>query len=142
MIRATPMNAQVSTAAEFAGMRRQGVYYGWWVLGVAFSGEMLAVGSTNYGYGLFVKPLTAEFGIDRALANSGLMLFIVGMGVAAAPVGRLLDRYPARVVIALGALLMGAGMAGIALSHSLLGMALFLLLPVSLGAAAIGPLGA
>lgn len=136
------MNAQVSTAAEFAGMRRQGVYYGWWVLGVAFSGEMLAVGSTNYGYGLFVKPLTAEFGIDRALANSGLMLFIVGMGVAAAPMGRLLDRYPARVVMSLGAWLMGAGMAGIALSHSLLGMALFLLLPVSLGAAAIGPLGA
>ena len=123
-------------------MKRHGVYYGWWVLAVAFAGEMLAIGSTNYGYGLFVKPLTEEFGIDRASANAGLMLFIVGMGLGAPLVGRLLDRFPARVVMPLGALLMGAGMAGIALSPSLLGMALCLLVVVSLGAVAIGPLAA
>jgi MFS family permease len=120
---------------------RHGAYYGWWVLAVAFTGEMLAVGSTNYSYGLFVKPLSEEFGLDRASANSGLTLFIVGRGLGAPLVGGLLDRFPARVVMSLGALLMGAGMAGIALSPSLLGMALCLL-PVSLGSVAIGPLAA
>ena len=33
------------------------LYYGWWLLGAMFLSEMLAIGSTTYSYGLFLKPL-------------------------------------------------------------------------------------
>lgn len=118
------------------------VFYGWWVLAVAFAGEMFAIGSTTYAFGLFVKPLSAEFGVDRATVNTGLMLFIVGMGVLAPLLGRLLDRHPVRVLMPIGALAMGAGLAGIAVAPSLAVMALCILLPVSAGAVLIGPLTA
>lgn len=125
-----------------AAPRSRTIYYGWWVLAVAFAGEMFAIGSTTYAFGLFVKPLSEAYGADRATINIGLMLFIVGMGLTAPVIGRLLDRYSARQLIPLGALIMGAGMAGIALSPSLGWMAVCVLLPVSIGAVLIGPLSA
>jgi sugar phosphate permease len=121
-------------------MRR--IYYGWWVLAVAFAGEMFAIGSTTYAFGLFVKPLSEAYGADRATINIGLMLFIVGMGLSAPVIGRLLDRYPARVLLPAGALIMGAGMAGVAAAPSLAVMALCVLLLVAIGATMIGPLAA
>ena len=123
-------------------LRKPAIYYGWWVLAVAFTGEMFAIGSTTYAFGLFVKPLSEAYAADRATINIGLMLFIVGMGLSAPVIGRLLDRYPARTLMPLGALVMGGGMAGVALSPSLPLMALCILLPVAVGAVMIGPLAA
>jgi sugar phosphate permease len=122
--------------------RARAVYYGWWVLAVAFAGEMFAIGSTTYAFGLFVKPLSEAYNADRATINLGLMLFIVGMGLSAPVLGRLLDRFPARRLMPLGALIMGGGMAAVALSPTLGLMALCVLLPVSIGATLIGPLAA
>lgn len=123
-------------------LQTRAIFYGWWILAVAFAGEMFAIGSTTYAFGLFVKPLSETYGADRATINIGLMLFIVGMGLSAPVIGRLLDRYPARTVMPLGALIMGGGMAGIGLSPSLALMALCVVLPVAIGSVMIGPLAA
>lgn len=118
------------------------IYYGWWVLAVAFAGEMFAIGSTTYAFGLFVKPLSEAYAADRATINTGLMLFIVGMGLSAPFIGRLLDRFPARVLMPAGAALMGLGLVAIALAAELWVMALAIALPVAIGATLIGPLAA
>lgn len=118
------------------------IYYGWWVLAVAFTGEMFAIGSTTYAFGLFVKPLAETFGADRATINVGLMLFIVGMGFSAPFIGRLLDRYSARLLVPVGALVMGVGMIAVALAPTLLLMGVAVLLLVAVGATMIGPLAA
>lgn len=118
------------------------LYYGWWLIVAVFVGEMFAIGSTTYAFGLFVKPLEQEFGISRGDANKGLALFIVGMGLSAPLIGRLLDRRSARRIMLFGALWMALGLVAVAMAPSLGWMALAILLIVASGAAMIGPLTA
>lgn len=120
----------------------QALYYGWWLIAAVFVGEMFAIGSTTYAFGLFVKPLEQEFGISRGDANKGLALFIVGMGLSAPLIGRLLDRRSAGRIMLFGAAWMAAGLVAVALAPSLGWMALAILLVVASGAAMIGPLTA
>lgn len=121
---------------------RPWLFRGWWILAAAFVGEMLAVGSTVYAFGLFVKPVAEEFAASRATINGGLMLFFVGMALTAPVIGRLLDRWPARWIMAVGALAMGAGFVGIALAPTLPLMGLCIALLVAPGSIAVGPLTA
>ena len=126
--------------AASAGRARAPIYYGWWVLAAGAVIEMLAIGSISYSAGLFVLPLQSEFGLSRAAANSALPISFAGAAIMAPLVGFLLDRYPAERVIALGAVLLGAGFAAIALSPSLWPMVVALLIPIGFGGMAIGPL--
>lgn len=118
------------------------LFYGWWLIAAVFVGEMFAIGSTTYAFGLFVKPLELEFGISRGDANKGLALFMIGMGLSAPLIGRLIDRRSARNVMLFGAAWMALGFIAIALAPSLLWMALAILLMVAVGATMIGPLTA
>ena len=120
----------------------QALYYGWWLIAAVFVGEMFAIGSTTYAFGLFVKPLEQEFGISRGDANKGLALFIVGMGLSAPLIGRLLDRRSARRIMLFGSVWMALGLVAVAMAPSLGWMALAILLLVASGAAMIGPLTA
>lgn len=118
------------------------LFYGWWLIAAVFVGEMFAIGSTTYAFGLFVKPLELEFGISRGDANKGLALFIIGMGLSAPLIGRLIDRRSARRVMLFGAAWMGAGFIALALAPTLQWMALAILFMVAAGATMIGPLTA
>lgn len=118
------------------------LFYGWWLIAAVFVGEMLAIGSTTYAFGLFVQPLQDEFGISRGDANKGFALLIVGMGLSGPLIGRLLDRRSARRVMAFGAAWMAAGFVAVALAPSLQWMALATMLMIASGAAMIGPLTA
>ena len=69
------------------------LYFGWWVLAAVFVGEMFAIGSTSYAFGLFVVPAGEAYGASRGTLNTGLILFLLGMGLSAPFVGRLLDRF-------------------------------------------------
>jgi MFS family permease len=116
------------------------VYYGWFVLAASAVAELLAQGATSYAAGLFVLPLQAEFNISRADANSAILILFLGAAVCSPLVGKMLDRYPIRLVISLGAVVFSAGLAAIAMLSSLWGMALVLFVPVAFGFMAIGPL--
>lgn len=115
-------------------------FYGWWVLAAAFAGEMLAIGSTIYAFGLFVKPVCEAFGLSRAAANNGMLLFYVGMGLSAPWLGRRMDRRSIRRLMVAGSLAMAAGFALVALSSSILVIALAIVLLLAPGSVAIGPL--
>ncbi|MDB5735266.1 MAG: hypothetical protein JWN16_1903 [Alphaproteobacteria bacterium] len=116
------------------------VYYGWFVLAASAVVELLAQGATSYSAGLFVLPLQAEFHLSRANANSAILILFVGVMLTAPLVGRLLDRYPIRFVVSLGALVFGGALALVATAASLWVMVLALLVPGAIGFAAIGPL--
>lgn len=118
------------------------VYYGWWVVAAVFVAEMFAIGSTSYAFGMFVIPVGSEFDLPRATTNTGLVLILLGMGLSAPLVGRLLDRFPAQWVLTGGALVMGVGLIGIGLAQDLWLIAALLLCLVGPGAGAIGPLSA
>ncbi|MFC4250641.1 MFS transporter [Sinimarinibacterium flocculans] len=117
-----------------------GLYRGWWIVAAGFVCTLLAIGGTTYSFGLFVTPLSEEFGLSRADANGGFIFLLVGFAVWAPIVGRLLDRLPARSVMIGGAVLFAIGFTLIALAQSPLIMGLAVLGPVSLGTVACGAL--
>lgn len=116
--------------------------YKWVILAAAFVAQMLAIGSTSFGFGLFVKPVAAEFGLSRGDVNLGLMLLIVGMALVSPLIGRALDRLPARWTVLGGALLFGIGALTVAVADTLWLLAVAVFLPLAIGTAALGPLTA
>lgn len=59
-------------AARPAGIEGQGVvagrgpvYYGYWLVGVAFIAQFVSVGTQNYVIGIFLKPMTQDLGWSR-----------------------------------------------------------------------------
>jgi sugar phosphate permease len=121
-------------------MRGLPIYYGWFVLAASAVSEMFVMGATAYASGLFVLPLQAEFHISRADANSSILILFLGASLASPLVGKLLDRYPIRLVMTLGAVTLGLSFAGIALAPSLWMMAVILLLPAAIAFMSLGPL--
>ncbi|MFO0690659.1 MAG: MFS transporter [Myxococcota bacterium] len=129
------MSTEIAVPAPSAG-----TYRGWWVLSATFACAMLVIGATNYAFGLFVVPVQAEFGLSRAAVNQGMSLFMIGGALWAPIAGRILDRFPAPLVMTLGGGALGLGMAGIAASSSLTAIAVALAGPMALGAMCAGGL--
>lgn len=97
----TPVNRLAVAATERAGhLERSGTTSQWWIVlaafvGLTFGPSTLAVLS----FGVFVKPLEAEFGWSRAQVTWGVAI-ISWMIVIVSPLqGYLLDRFGSRRII-------------------------------------------
>ena len=123
-----------------ANRQRQGVYYGWYIVAMSFVALMLTTGTTMNAFGLYVLPASQEFGLSRASMNTGLILMNAGSAIAALVLGRLIDRYPARLIMGLSGLALGGSLITLGLSHHLWLSALVLLLPTGFGMAGVGNL--
>ena len=115
-------------------------YYGWLVLAASAISEMLVQGASSYSAALFVLPLQAEFHLSRAAASSPVLILFLGAALGAPLVGRALDRFPIRMVVAAGAIIFSAAFAAIAMAHQLLLMAFLLLVPAAIGFLCLGPM--
>ena len=73
--------------------------YGWLVGFVVFLSFTLTIGIAQYSFGVFVTELEHDLRWTRTEVSIALSLFAM-MGVAALPVGWLLDRFGARPVMA------------------------------------------
>lgn len=91
------------------GQRRGRIFYGYHIVGVAFLLMVLFSGCGVFAFGLFVKPLEASLGWGRGQVMAGFTLFYLMVGFASPVVGRFVDRHGARLVIAIGAVIMGLG---------------------------------
>ena len=79
------------------------MFYGWRIVGIAAASQSLAVGTTFFSYGVFVKPLAAEFEAPRLVVVLGLTLLMLVQGLVSPFLGRLLDTHSTRAVMSLGA---------------------------------------
>ena len=77
------------------GMRSN---YGWLVIAAVFLSTGLAIGSSQYAFGVFVDPLEEEFGWSRTQINTSLS-FLALSSLIAPVVGRIMDRFGARPVM-------------------------------------------
>lgn len=111
----------------------------WAMLAILFVAQMLAMGSISYGFGLFVVPVSQDYGLSRVATNGGLMLLIGGMALFSPILGYFLDRVDGRRILLVGAPLFALGCVVMAWSGSLPWMAIAALLLVAPGAAALGP---
>ncbi|MDA0271324.1 MAG: MFS transporter [Chloroflexi bacterium] len=85
------------------------VYYGWYIVLVAFLGSMMGTGIQVYSLGVFLKPMTEELGWTRTDISLGQTISTLCSGVVAFWVGPLLDKHGGRVLMVVGAIAMGAG---------------------------------
>jgi MFS transporter, OFA family, oxalate/formate antiporter len=97
-----------SEAAPRRGIR--GVYYGWWLVGAAFTAQLISVGAQNYVFGTFQKPMTEELGWERSefvLARTiGMALF----AVTGLFIGSYVDRHGGKRLMRVGVLILGGAM--------------------------------
>ena len=75
----------------------------WW-LSLA---QLITWGSGFYGFALFMGPMEAALGMDRAQSSLAFSLALLGEGVMAFVVGRWVDQGHARRVMTLGSLAVG-----------------------------------
>jgi hypothetical protein len=121
MARHNPLGQSIRSGPLETTTGRKGgkVFYGWWV--VLASGVGLAV---HFGpiivatFGVFLKPLSQEFGWNRTQISLALSLATLGITVALPLVGRLVDRFGTRRVILLAVLLFGLSVLSLAFLSS------------------------
>lgn len=85
------------------------IFYGYWLVLVTFVFLFIAIGCGSFAFSLFVTPLQETLGWGRGQIMAGLTIFFMMMGLVSPLVGRVVDRYGARPVIPLGAVVMGLG---------------------------------
>lgn len=80
-------------------------YYGWsltWALAIT---QTVGYGVLYYGFGVFIKPMEAEFGWSREATSGAFSLALLIAGLAAIPVGHCVDRRGARALMTAGSVL-------------------------------------
>ncbi len=80
---------------------KKDVYYGWIVVLAAFL-TILVSSLRSYAFGVFIKPLTADFGWARAPISLAYSISLLLTSLFAIMFGRLSDRYGVRKVLLLG----------------------------------------
>ena len=78
----------------------RGTYYGWAIVGASFLATLGEVPVFGPVLGVFITPIEEELGWSRATIAFGFTAGTMTGSVASIVVGRLLDRYGARVVMA------------------------------------------
>ncbi|MGB6837329.1 MAG: MFS transporter [Dehalococcoidia bacterium] len=93
-------------------------FYGWLIVGVAAVTAFSHVSFFNPVLGVFVQPLSEEFGWSRATIAAAITIGSVGGAIASPLIGPLLDRGASRLVIAAGGALMGVCLLAVAFTPS------------------------
>lgn len=89
-----------SSVTAAAKARAPRIYPGWLVVAAAFCGVMVSFGSLLvFTFGIFLKPLSAEFGWSRESISKAFGLAALTVAVCSPVLGRLLDKYGARRIV-------------------------------------------
>ena len=83
-------------------------FYGYVVVTAAFVIYLVVFG-IHYAFGVFLKPLLAEFGWGRAITSGAFSLSWLLQGLSSILMGRLNDKYGPRMVLTLCGILLSAG---------------------------------
>ncbi len=90
------------------------IYRGWWAVLVSSVGISSNPGQFAFGaIGLFIIPLTGEFGWQRTQVSLALTLFTMALAISLPLVGRLVDRHGARAVLIPSTIIFGLLLASI-----------------------------
>ena len=96
--------------AEAPARGLRGVYWGWWLVGVAFVAQFVTVGAQNYVIGSFTKPMTEDLGWTRSeftLARTGGQVVMAFVGFF---IGAYVDRRGGRRPMLVGIVILTASL--------------------------------
>jgi len=89
-------------------IKKERLHYSW-VMVILTSVAMIAYAPVVYTFGVFLQPLTAEFGWERGALSGVFSLQMLLIGILSIFVGRLTDKYGPRIFVTLGGLLTSIG---------------------------------
>lgn len=123
-------------------MRMRRPYYGWAVVAASVVIYTVIMGVTYSSYGLFVLPVSREFGLSRTNANTGIIILNLGIAALSPFLGRLIDRVSTKRVMVVSSLVFAAGFLVLAATHVLWVVVVVLALLLPLGFVGSGALTA
>ncbi len=117
--------------------KREGIFYGWVVITIAFITLVLGYAIRNT-FSVFYPAIVKEFGWGRG--NTALMFSISIMvyGVVAPLAGSLVDRYGPRLILPVGAFIVGVGIALCSMANTQWHFYLFFGVMVAVGLSLVG----
>ncbi len=89
--------------------RTKRIFYGWWVVAAGAVIHSIGSGVYFYGFTTFFLPISAEFGLKRAVTSAVFAVARLEGALEGPIVGWLIDRYGARKLVVIGLLIFGAG---------------------------------
>ncbi|MBI5550635.1 MAG: MFS transporter [Desulfobacterales bacterium] len=113
------------------------LFYGWWIVAATNIICMFGYGTWLYSFGVFFKPMSEEFGWTRAMTSGAYALRSVEGGVASPIVGWAVDKYGARLLVIIGAVVAGGAFCLMPLIKSLMGFYLVYGILLSAGMSAM-----
>ena len=89
-------------------------YYGWAIVFTSFFISVAQVPMYGPVFSIFLKPIEESLGWSRSTITIGFTIGSLGGALLAAAVGPIVDRYGARIVVAVTGLIVTAGLLGVA----------------------------
>ena len=89
--------------------KTQRLFYGWVVVAAAFFVALVSYG-VQYSFGIFLKPLSEDFGWSRTLVSGAASLCNFLRGALAILTGWATDRHGPRIIVAIGGFFLGLGL--------------------------------
>lgn len=112
-----PWARDEASAGEAAESRRA-IFYGWVVVACAFTVLCIAYG-VQFTYGVFLPFISADTGWDRGRLSLPYSLYVFVYSSLSIVTGHLTDRLGPRIVLTLGACLLGGGIFLMSRVHAL-----------------------
>ena len=132
------MNKYLLAHSQNSSMEKnQQIFWGWYIVGGAFMVMGINYGA-RYCFGVFLKPMAAEFGLSRSVISLAAAINMLVYSFCAIFVGRMLDRIAPRWIITAGALMAACGYVLTGFVKTSLGLYISYGLMVGLGAAGMG----
>jgi MFS family permease len=113
-----------------------GVFYGYVIVFACFLFQGVGIGS-YIGFGVFFKPLIAEFGWSRATVSGAASMAFLLMGALGMLVGTLNDRFGPRILMLVTGVFYGSGYFLLSRVHSVWELYIFYGLVVGIGLSSI-----
>jgi MFS family permease len=117
--------------------KNQKIFWGWYIVGGAFGVMGINYGA-RYCFGVFLKPMAAEFLLSRSVISLAAAINMLVYSFCAIFVGRMLDRIAPRWIITAGAIIAACGYILTGFVSTPLGLYLSYGLMVGLGSAGMG----
>ncbi|WP_220199569.1 MFS transporter [Ktedonospora formicarum] len=92
--------------------------YGWVLVSVLGLTTIISYGTTQYLFGTLIVPVNQTFHWNRASVSGVYAMSLLLSGLLGVPVGYLVDRYGARLLMTLGSLLGGVTLFALAFSQA------------------------
>jgi MFS family permease len=94
------------------------MFYGWYIVAGLASVGAVSAGMGGVNFGLFIPHMSEELGIKHAIFGWTMTARLVGYSASSFIIGRILDRYGARIPMAIAGVLMALAMVGLSLIES------------------------